>query len=114
MGTLSPGNPVLQALCLCVLLVQTQASMLLSSQPQVPLDLLLKNVESCGWLNTEAKALTSHQGQCQALWELQRLCPQSGLVSTSSGASGLSCNLRHLCPARMTFFTLTTLVIGEF
>lgn len=107
MGTLSSRNAVLQDLCLCVLLVQAQASMLLSSRPHVLPDLLLENVESCGCLYTEAKALANHQGQRQGLWELQRLsllCPQSGLVSASSGASGLSCNLSYLCPHDLFYF----------
>lgn len=85
MGTLSSRNPVLQSLCLCVLLVQAQASM--SSQPQMLPDLLLENVDSCGWLYTEAKALTIHQGQHWALWGGFR--DSTALSSASSSFSQL-------------------------
>lgn len=63
MGTLLSGNPALQVLWLPMLLLQAQASTLLNSMPQTLLDLLPEDVEPCDGLDTEAKALTNHQGQ---------------------------------------------------
>lgn len=69
---------------------------------------LLENVESCGWLYTEAEALTNHQAQHWVLWgaaeRLPRLCSQPHLVLASSGASGHSYNLSHLDPHDLFYF----------